>query len=446
LWRGGAKDLMQYARNEDDPYMTGAAEDDDEDLEDFVIRATDMMLVCGVTEEDEMSHLDVVIVPDGLSEYGVDLQQLEANPEAQVSQLSAFAPPDPYVHHDYLLPAFPLSLAWLPMPNAVAVGTFEPAIELWDLDVVEAPEPTAMLSGHTQAVLSLHAHPSFASGSNGAMPLLASGSADGTVKLWDVTRASRSSSNDGSVQEQDACVQTLGIHGGSNMSDTSATKVQAVRWHPTEASLLASASLGTHPSLCITDARAQSSNTSDGVLRITLPADAEAIEWLSPQLALVSLEDGSVLCVDIMKLSNSHGNTSAGVLWQLGAHTGPCSGMALTAPPIGSGVDSSRIILATCSPGKTTPLKLWALHPNQGPTCLYSKTDELGKLFNLCFNPQVPYLLAAGAASQLPALINILDWAPVARYWQTGDLAASGPASNSARRSNANSSQKLRRP
>ena len=74
-----------------------------------------------------------------------------------------------YVHHDIILPAFPLALAWmdcsilpgalpsdkgatdllsgcnflqsLPHPllfpaNLVAVGTMDPGIEIWDLDVV----------------------------------------------------------------------------------------------------------------------------------------------------------------------------------------------------------------------------------------------------------------------------------------------------------------------
>ena len=53
--------------------------------------------------------------------------------------------------------AFPLSLAWLDCPpgtaageargNFVAVGTMLPAIELWDLDVLDASEPVMVLGG-----------------------------------------------------------------------------------------------------------------------------------------------------------------------------------------------------------------------------------------------------------------------------------------------------------
>ena len=59
-----------------------------------------------------------------------------------------------YVHHDIMLPAFPLCLAWLDcVPsseehgNLVAVGSMEPGIELWALDVVDAVEPLATLGG-----------------------------------------------------------------------------------------------------------------------------------------------------------------------------------------------------------------------------------------------------------------------------------------------------------
>jgi periodic tryptophan protein 1 len=76
-----------------------------------------------------------------------------------------------FVHHDVALPAFPLALAWMghppgvsvaqaggaagaadvPSGNFVAVGTFEPGIEIWNLDVLEALTPTATLGGRETA-------------------------------------------------------------------------------------------------------------------------------------------------------------------------------------------------------------------------------------------------------------------------------------------------------
>ena len=79
-----------------------------------------------------------------------------------------------YVHHDILLPSFPLALEWLSYEpgedtkgNLVAVGTMDPVVQVWDLDLVDGLEPVFTLGskgskkkkvervGHKEAVLSL---------------------------------------------------------------------------------------------------------------------------------------------------------------------------------------------------------------------------------------------------------------------------------------------------
>jgi hypothetical protein len=45
-----------------------------------------------------------------------------------------------FVHRDFILLAFPLSVAWFDCPetkigNYLAVGTLQPPIEIWDIDV-----------------------------------------------------------------------------------------------------------------------------------------------------------------------------------------------------------------------------------------------------------------------------------------------------------------------
>lgn len=178
---------------------------DDEDIEDNEIKATDALLVVAVTE-DEFSHLEVQL----FSEDG-----------------------NLFVHHDITLPDFPLSLAWMDCPpyatadgsqssigNYIAVGTFSPAIEIWNLDVLDPLEPTAILGGEdTAAMNSRNKAAAFSGGKKGkknknkqlqeqgaiylpgsheaaVMSLswnstyrqaLASGSADTTVKIWDIT-------------------------------------------------------------------------------------------------------------------------------------------------------------------------------------------------------------------------------------------------------------------
>lgn len=67
-----------------------------------------------------------------------------------------------YVHHDLMLPSFPLCLEWLDFTpagsgsadqntnvgsegNFLAVGTMDPEIEVWSMDVVEGLFPDALL-------------------------------------------------------------------------------------------------------------------------------------------------------------------------------------------------------------------------------------------------------------------------------------------------------------
>lgn len=165
----------------------GVDSEDDEDADDNEIRPTDSLFVVAMTDDDDSS-------------LEVQLYSEEGNL---------------YTHHDIFLPDFPLCLAWMDCPpflvdgaqsgvgNYVAVGTFSPAIEIWNLDVLDPLEPSAVLGGmldkpkkkskagkkqkpqfkpgsHTEGVLSL-------SWNKHARQALASGSADTFLKVWDVT-------------------------------------------------------------------------------------------------------------------------------------------------------------------------------------------------------------------------------------------------------------------
>lgn len=123
--------LTYYASNREDPYIT-LRDDKDEDEEDLLIEPTDNLLLAAKTEDD-ISHLEIYVYDES-----------EDN-EANI-----------YVHHDIMLPAFPLCLEWLDFRvgrkgsletsgNYVAVGTFDPEIEIWDLDTVDNMYPDVVL-------------------------------------------------------------------------------------------------------------------------------------------------------------------------------------------------------------------------------------------------------------------------------------------------------------
>jgi len=185
-----------------------------------------------------------------------------------------------------------------------------------------------------------------------ARNILASGSADNTVKVWDISNQT--------------CLQTLSHH---------KDKVQAVKWHPIDPKILLSGSFDRQVS--ILDARyPQMANSA------TLGADVEAIEWNvhSPQQFLASSEDGLVYCYDVRSLEKA--------LWTLSAHSKATS--AMNCNPI------IPNYLATVSSDKQ--MKLWSLDQDQ-PTCLFTQNTSL-TLFDVSFYRDSPFLLAAGGKGE----------------------------------------------
>ena len=215
-----------------------------------------------------------------------------ARTEDAISQLEVYIYDESvdnlYVHHDLMLPSLPLCLEWLDFTpsssvdspatpgNYIAVGTFEPEIEIWSLDTVEGLFPDALLGRpdktkthvpvplgtgkkkkkraksravdpehHVDAVLSL-------SWNRTHRNLLASASADKTVKLWDLSREPTS-----------GAIRSFEVH---------KDKVQAVQWNAGDPTVLLTGSYDR--TVRVFDSRAP-----DTWVGAILGADVEAVRW-----------------------------------------------------------------------------------------------------------------------------------------------------------------------
>jgi periodic tryptophan protein 1 len=358
---------LEFKNNMEDPYMLDPNEDED-DLKDFNIKNDDMIVLAAISEYEEKSNLVVFI-------FEKELENM-------------------YVHHDYMLPTFPLCMAWFDYVlgssldenkkgNLVAVGTFEPYIEIWDLDVVDQPIPLAILGGavyeedyfsdsknvelkansHKDSVLSLSWNRVYRN-------VIASSSADKTIKLWDLAG--------------ETCLNTYEIHDD---------KVQIVTWNPTEGSILATG--GFDKKVNILDVRSPQS-----ILSSFLSSDVETLAWLpSPHHnhLLASDESGYLYCYDIIKGLNEP-------LWSIQAHSKPCQAIAVN--PIIPG------FIATGSPETTFPVKFWDISSGS-PSLLFSETKELGPVFSLNFSTDDPYYLLVGAKGNEPQIINSYEYDPI---------------------------------
>lgn len=358
--------LRFYKSNKDDPLLKDGERDDgfdEEELDELRIRPTDALLIATKSGE-EASHLEYHLFDD--------------NPDDSDDEATEEYVPNSYVHHDMVLPTIPLCCAYTSLSteenpdafhNLVAVGMFTPGIDIWDVDDVHALTPINSMGGynvvkkkktpggagkkrksnkkprlqlkedsHEDAVLSL-------SWNHVQKEYLASGSADHTVKIWDI--------------ESSHCACTLRHHGD---------KVQSVKFHPTNESLLVTG--GFDKAVHVVDLREQKSTGSWSV-----DADVESVHWFGAgnNSVLVATEAGTMYEFDRRTVSSSEPAEPV-VKWA--AHTGAVSACTVSADIPG--------LLVTGSVDKR--VKVWNVE-SANAKLLLDLPSKVGAVFSAAFCP-----------------------------------------------------------
>lgn len=336
-----------------------------------------------VESDDEEELEDTTFKP-------TDLVFTVASADAEAPRLELYVYDEPednmYVHHDMEISAFPLCSAWLTdgTMSMAAVGTMLPFIEIWALDVMDSVEPAVILGGcekqsnnyskktlrrnlkadsHTEAVLSVKWN-------TVAQNIFASGSADRTIKLWDL--------NQGGV-----CLGTY----------AEPEKVQSLDWHATEANYLLSG--GFDASMVLRDCR-QPDQTAQ---RFTLPDVIEHVEFVpasgsaaataAAPLAMASTSAGHWAAFDT-RMANAP-------VWQLQPHRADTTFSC-----------SRQVPGLYATGGKEGEITLWdGRDSSAAPKAIVTRSYKTGSVLTLAFHPNSPHILGAGGSSGAPLVYTI---------------------------------------
>lgn len=327
--------------------------DDESEIDDITFRDTDLVFAAVRADKDDEPSLELYV-------YDEPSDNL-------------------YLHHDAALSAFPLCTSWLTegTTSLLAIGTMLPYIEIWNLDMIDAFEPMAVLGGcvnsddnfaphkkrkrlplvegsHTDAVVCVRWN-------TNAAHVLGSGGADSKLKLWDLN--------------QQTCVSTF--------DEAEGARVQTLDWHHTEANRLL---VGVGGGLAIRDCR-QVNET------IQWNSEGDTIEcarWcFHDPYVYASTSGGSLVAFDERKGSGS------APLWHIVAHDGELT------------FDVSRHSPLLATGGKDAKTSLWSLTSQAEPQQLASRKLGVGQAFSIQFHPNSADVVAAVGSRGQPLVYTI---------------------------------------
>lgn len=354
--------LLQMGR---ESVLQGVESDDDSELDDITFRETDLVFVCGRSGEEP--SLELYVYDD---------------PKSNI-----------YLHHDAPLISPPVSTAWLTDGSAsmCAVSSLKPFVEIWNLDDMNSADPILLLGGcvasENNARKTIKAHMLKPESHRDAVccvrwntlmsHILATASADATVKFWD-------------------------LHSGDcSVTSRESDRVQSIDWHPADASILATGTF--NGQLTIRDGRLDAASNAVAAWNAGTGGAVECVKWHPASAGsgsgavntlLVSTSAGQLAAVDPRLGSNS------APIWSLAMHGGDtCFDVSRHAPLLAAG-------------GKDNQVSVWELlgpAGSHGPPRLLGASDMgIGAAFSVAFHPNVPTVVGACGTAGIP-LVYALD-------------------------------------
>jgi periodic tryptophan protein 1 len=374
-------DAAIHGEEGEDNYLTLPTEEDErEEKLESQIYPTDN-LVLATRTEDDILYLDIYVYDDGAGAPDGADEEEEDKFDADVAK-GLVRESNLYVHHDIMLPSFPLCVEWInhrpgqpelanedAIGNFAAIGTFDPQIEIWNLDCMDKAFPDMILgepaqnqalskkskkkkksktgvhvtTHHTDAVLSL-AH------NRAHRSVLASTLADHTVKLWDL--------NGGTA------VRSLNtIHNNKTVS--------SLQWHSLEASILLTG--GYDGSCAVSDVRIADVLAMTKRYQVSAGEEVENIRWAhssQPELFYAGTDQGNVYCFDIRVVDKP--------LWTLHAHD-----VGILSLDVNNYIPG---MISTAAMGEKA-VKLWRcpMEGSKGPSMVLSRDFGVGNVLSTSF-------------------------------------------------------------